>query len=35
VGDPRHIKVQVKNGRRKDGHTYTANVVYRQITQDE
>jgi len=35
VGDPRHIKVLVKKGLRADGHTYTANVVYGQISQDD
>ena len=34
VGDPRHIKILVKGGLRNDGHTYTANVVYRQVIQE-
>jgi len=35
VGDPRHIKILVKNGRRADAWTYTANVVHKQVVQRE
>ena len=35
VGDPSMIKVLVKGGQRADSATYTDNVVYRQVTQDD
>ena len=35
VSDPSSIKALIRDGKRADGHTYTSNTVYRQVTCDD